>query len=151
MLEETALPPHLLCLELTESLFIGKSVEKVRKILESLRDLGVLLALDDFGTGFASLTYLRKLPFSRIKIDQSFIREMLVRRDCEAIVKSIVRLAHDLCIDVVAEGVESQEQLDYLCQINCNEAQGYYIGWPMVADQALGLLDSQRKKAVRAA
>lgn len=149
-LADAGVSPDRLEVEITESTSISRFAS-AESLVRSLTELGVTISLDDFGTGFASLTYLRKLPFSRIKIDQSFIREMLVRRDCEAIVKSIVRLAHDLCIDVVAEGVESQEQLDYLCQINCNEAQGYYIGWPMVADQALGLLDSQRKKAVRAA
>ena len=102
------------------------------------------VALDDFGTGFSSLTYLRRLPFSRIKIDQSFVRDMLVRPDCAAIVKSVIGLARDLQISIVAEGVESAEQLDFLRQANCDEVQGYFIGRPMEAGDVpavLGLRD----------
>ncbi len=82
------------------------------------------VALDDFGTGFSSLTYLRKLPFSRIKIDQSFIRDMLTQPDCAAIVKSVISLAQDLQIGVVAEGVETADQLEYLRQTSCDEVAG---------------------------
>ncbi len=101
------------------------------------------MALDDFGTGYSSLTYLRRLPFSRIKIDQSFVRDMLVQPDCAAIVKSVIALAQDLKIGVVAEGVESAEQLDYLRQTHCDEVQGYLIGRPVEANQALASLDVQ--------
>ena len=96
------------------------------------------MALDDFGTGFSSLTYLRKLPFSRIKIDQSFIRDMLVQPDCAAIVKSVIGLARDLRIGVVAEGVETADQLEYLRQISCDEVQGYLISRPVSADAGSG-------------
>src|SRR6266446_5851321 len=93
-----------------------------------------------FGTGFSSLTYLRRLPFSRIKIDQSFVRDMLIRPDCAAIVKSLIGLARDLQISIVAEGVESAEQLNFLRQINCDEAQGYFIGRPVEAGHVLAFL-----------
>jgi EAL domain-containing protein (putative c-di-GMP-specific phosphodiesterase class I) len=96
--------------------------------------------LDDFGTGYSSLTYLRQLPLNRLKIDQSFIRDMLSDSDCAAIVKSVITLAHDLRITVVAEGVETASQLDYLRQTNCDEAQGYLIGRPVPIDRIPELL-----------
>ena len=93
------------------------------------------------------MTYLRKLPFSRVKIDQSFISEMLTEPDCEAIVKSVIGLAQDLRINVIAEGVETKEQLDYLRQTKCNEVQGYLIGRPMLVDQASDLLNERKREA----
>ena len=112
-------------------------------LLNALLTLGVTVALDDFGTGFSSMTYLRKLPLSRIKADQSFVRDMLTQFDCAAIVKSIINLAHDLRIGVVAEGVETREQLAFLKDANCGEVQGYFIGRPVRADQILELLAPQ--------
>jgi EAL domain-containing protein (putative c-di-GMP-specific phosphodiesterase class I) len=120
-------------------------------VLNSLLQLGITVALDDFGTGYSSLTYLRKLPFSRIKIDQSFVRDMLIQPDCAAIVKSVIGLAQDLRICVVAEGVETREQLDYLRQTNCDEVQGYLIGRPVLSDQVLALLNQENPKAEHAA
>ena len=122
--------------------------DSAASVLNSLLELGVTVALDDFGTGYSSLTYLRKLPFSRIKIDQSFVRDMLVQPDCAAIVKSVIGLAQDLKISVVAEGVESAEQLDYLRQSNCDEVQGYLIGRAMAANQVLALLDEHQQNGV---
>jgi EAL domain-containing protein (putative c-di-GMP-specific phosphodiesterase class I) len=116
-------------------------------VLSALLQLGVTVALDDFGTGFSSLTYLRKLPFSRIKIDQSFIRDMLVQPDCAAIVKSVISLARDLNIGVVAEGVETADQLEYLRQVNCDEVQGYLISRPVAADDVLALLETKKLRA----
>ncbi len=116
--------------------------------MNSLLELGVTVALDDFGTGYSSLTYLRRLPFSRIKIDQSFVRDMLVQPDCAAIVKSVIALARDLKIGVVAEGVESTEQLDYLRQTNCDEVQGYLIGRPVQANGILALLGAHEQNGV---
>jgi EAL domain-containing protein (putative c-di-GMP-specific phosphodiesterase class I) len=120
-------------------------------ILKALLQLGVTVALDDFGTGFSSLTYLRKLPFSRIKIDQSFIRDMLVQPDCAAIVKSVIGLARDLRIGVVAEGVETADRLEYLRQTQCDEVQGYLIGRPMAAEQVPAPFDPKKQRAVHAA
>ena len=141
-LAQTGVSPRRLEIEITESMLISK-YGSVSSILNSLLQLGVTVALDDFGTGFSSLTYLRKLPFSRIKIDQSFIREMLAQPDCAAIVKSVIGLARDLRIDVVAEGVETTEQLEYLRQANCDEVQGYLIGRPVSADRIFALLNQQ--------
>ena len=142
-LGEARVAPGRLEIEITESILLSK-YDSAASVLNSLLELGVTVALDDFGTGYSSLTYLRRLPFSRLKIDQSFVRDMLVQPDCAAIVKSIIALAQDLRISVVAEGVESTEQLDYLRQTNCDEVQGYLIGRPIEANQVLALLDDQQ-------
>jgi diguanylate cyclase (GGDEF)-like protein len=141
-LEETEISPERLEIEITESMLIARYGSALL-ILQSLLELGVTVALDDFGTGFSSLTYLRKLPFRRIKVDQSFIREMLTVPDCAAIVQSVIRLAHELRMEVVAEGVETIEQLDYLRKTDCNEVQGYLIGRPMPAEKVCEMLDNQ--------
>jgi diguanylate cyclase (GGDEF)-like protein len=149
-LANAGVSPGRLEIEITESTSISK-YESTESLVRSLTQLGVTISLDDFGTGFSSLTYLLKLPFHRIKLDQSFVRGMLIQEHCEAIVKSVIGLARDLRIDVVAEGVETQEQLDYLRQTNCSEVQGYLIGRPMLADQACRLLAMPREKTIQAA
>ncbi len=149
-LADSGVSPERLEIEITESMLISK-YGPASSILNSLLQLGVTVALDDFGTGFSSLTYLRKLPFSRIKIDQSFIRDMLTQPDCAAIVKSVIGLAQDLRISVVAEGVETADQLEYLRQTNCDEVQGYLIGRPVPAEQAVALLDPAKPRSTHAA
>ncbi|RXH08326.1 putative bifunctional diguanylate cyclase/phosphodiesterase [Bradyrhizobium guangzhouense] len=149
-LADAKVAPARLEIEITESMLLSK-YGSAASILNALLELGATVALDDFGTGFSSLTYLRKLPFSRIKIDQSFIRDMLVQPDCAAIVKSVISLARDLDIEVVAEGVETADQLDYLRQINCDEVQGYLIGRPVSAEGAQALLDTKKLRAIFAA
>ncbi|TGR73555.1 EAL domain-containing protein, partial [Mesorhizobium sp. M1C.F.Ca.ET.193.01.1.1] len=108
-------------------------------LLQSLISLSVTVALDDFGAGYSSLTYLRKLPLSRLKIDRSFVQDMLTDADCAAIVRSLVELAHELRIEVTAEGVETPEQLDYLRCVRCDEAQGYLIGKPVRISEIPGI------------
>ena len=149
-LAEAGVAPGRLEIEMTESMLVSK-YGSASAVLNSLLQLGITVALDDFGTGYSSLTYLRKLPFSRIKIDQSFVRDMLIQPDCAAIVKSVIGLAQDLRICVVAEGVETREQLDYLRQTNCDEVQGYLIGRPVSSDQVLALLEQGNPKAEHAA
>ncbi|MBR1248936.1 EAL domain-containing protein [Bradyrhizobium sp. AUGA SZCCT0169] len=149
-LADAGVSPGRLEIELTESMLVSK-YGPASTVLNSLLQLGITVALDDFGTGYSSLTYLRKLPFSRIKIDQSFVRDMLIQPDCAAIVKSVIGLAQDLRICVVAEGVETREQLEYLRETNCDEAQGYLIGRPVSSDQVLALLDQRNPKAEHAA
>jgi diguanylate cyclase (GGDEF)-like protein len=149
-LADARVAPHRLEIEITESMLLSK-YGSAASILNALIALGATVALDDFGTGFSSLTYLRKLPFSRIKIDQSFIRDMLVQPDCAAIVKSVISLARDLNIGVVAEGVETADQLDYLRQFSCDEVQGYLIGRPVSADAVQALLSSKKLRAIFAA
>jgi diguanylate cyclase (GGDEF)-like protein len=149
-LTQAGVSPSRLEIEITESMLISK-YGSASSILSSLLELGVTVALDDFGTGFSSLTYLRKLPLSRIKIDQSFIRDMLEQPDCAAIVKSVIGLAQDLRIGVVAEGVETADQLEYLRQTNCDEVQGYLIGRPAAADQIPALLNQKMPRSTQAA
>ena len=149
-LAEANVAPDRLEIEITESMLISK-YGSAPAILNSLLDLGLTVALDDFGTGFSSLTYLRKLPFSRIKIDQSFIRDMLSQPDCAAIVKSVIALAQELQIGVVAEGVETADQLEYLRQTSCDEVQGYLIGRPMSAGEIATMLDRNPQQSVHAA
>lgn len=126
ILEETGLAPEHLEIELTESL-IMTDIERTIAILQQLREVGVQLSIDDFGTGYSSLSYLKRFPVNILKIDQSFVRDIAVDHDDEAIVTSIISLAHNLNMQVIAEGVETQEQLDYLKQQGCNEMQGYYF------------------------
>jgi diguanylate cyclase (GGDEF)-like protein len=138
-LADARVSPQRLEIEITESILLSR-YESASSVLNSLLELGVTVALDDFGTGFSSLSYLRRLPFSRIKIDQSFVRDMLIRPDCAAIVKSVIGLARDLQISIVAEGVESAKQLNLLRLANCDEVQGYFIGRPVEAGHVPAIL-----------
>jgi EAL domain-containing protein (putative c-di-GMP-specific phosphodiesterase class I) len=100
-------------------------------VLRQLRNLGIRIALDDFGTGYSSLAYLRNFPFDKIKIDRSFVQDMLVRQDCRAIVRAVADLAQSLDITTVVEGVETIDQLEAARNYGCHEAQGYLFSKPM--------------------
>jgi diguanylate cyclase (GGDEF)-like protein len=126
------LDPHRLELEITESLFID-NIETTLASLHSLRALGVRVALDDFGTGYSSLSYLRSFPFDKIKIDRSFIVDLLAHKGATAIIKSITSLAEALGMETTAEGVETIDQLDILREQGCNQIQGYYFSKPVPA------------------
>ena len=132
-LQRYQVPGSLLVLEVTESLLI-EDVETTGKKMELLGKQGVRFALDDFGTGYASLSYLKRLPLEQIKIDKSFVRDLLSDADDEAIVSMIIALGHSLDIRVIAEGVETFEQVRRLQQMGCNHFQGYYFGRPRPAD-----------------
>jgi EAL domain-containing protein (putative c-di-GMP-specific phosphodiesterase class I) len=109
----------------------------------------VCIAMDDFGTGYSSLSYLRSFPFDKIKIDQSFIRELTSRADCLAIVQSITRLGSSLGMITTAEGVETEEQYRHLLAAGCTEAQGYYFGYPLPAqDLVFSLYTEERQQAL---
>jgi diguanylate cyclase (GGDEF)-like protein len=128
-LASTGLPASRLELEVTESVLL-RDDESTIKILHELRALGHRISLDDFGTGYSSLSYLRTFPFDKIKIDQSFVREMAGRADCASIVNAVVSLATDLGISTTAEGVENEEQVQQLARAGCTEVQGYHFGRP---------------------
>ncbi|MFZ6646496.1 putative bifunctional diguanylate cyclase/phosphodiesterase [Undibacterium sp. TJN25] len=132
-LEETGLPPSLLELEITESMMMHNMDASIAT-LHQLKQMGVYLSVDDFGTGYASLSYLKKFPVDCLKIDQSFVRDIVVDKDDAAIVKAIISLGHILNLSVIAEGVETQEQARFLQQNACDCAQGYYFGRPMDND-----------------
>ncbi len=129
-LEETGLDPRYLELELTESALMGDTGDTVCKLLR-LKELGISISVDDFGTGYSSLSYLKHLPIDTIKVDRSFVRDIVNDPDDAAIVDAIVAMAHSLKLNVIAEGVETLEQLDFLRQRNCQQAQGYYFARPL--------------------
>nr|WP_255491018.1 EAL domain-containing protein [Spartinivicinus marinus] len=128
----TGLPPHLLVLEVTEDLTIDDSTSAI-EMLHKIRELGVKLALDDFGTGYSSLSYLKRLPASKLKIDQSFTRDMLIDPDDKAIVSTIISIAKELKLEVVAEGVEQLEHAETLIHMGCEQAQGFYFMKPQAS------------------
>ena len=132
-LRETEVPPELIQLELTESLLI-ENAEAAMDLFKKIKRLGIGLALDDFGTGYSSLSYLRQFPIDTLKIDKAFIQDSVPDPGGEAIVRAIVDLAHSLHLLVVAEGVETEEQLEFLCEIQCDEYQGYLLSRPLSAD-----------------
>ena len=134
-------PPHMLRLEITESVLVAEG-PRVRAAIDSLAELCVGLSLDDFGTGFSALSYLRDLPVMEIKIDRSFIEAMTTDRDTATIVASIIALARNLGMDLVAEGVEQIEQLELLRTFDCPVVQGYYFSRPLPADSLDAFLDS---------
>jgi diguanylate cyclase (GGDEF)-like protein/PAS domain S-box-containing protein len=139
ILSETGLDPRSLELELTESVLM-KRAESAASILQSLRDRGVQVAIDDFGTGYSSLSYLRKFPVDALKIDQSFVRQISTAGDDAAIVTAVIGMARSLKLRVVAEGVETQEALEFLRAQRCDEAQGYYFSRPVPPRQFASLL-----------
>jgi diguanylate cyclase (GGDEF)-like protein/PAS domain S-box-containing protein len=139
ILQSSKLDPTLLELELTESILM-RDAEAVTLELKELRRLGVSVSIDDFGTGYSSLAYVKKFPVDRIKIDQSFVRNMATDPNDAAIVRAIVNLGHSLGIDVIAEGVDSPEQVDMLRAEGCEEAQGYLFARPCPAEDFIALV-----------
>ncbi|MGE8178332.1 EAL domain-containing protein [Pseudomonas fluorescens] len=143
VLEETGLAPHYLELELTESQLLD-SVEHIIATFQQLRDLGVKLAIDDFGTGYSSLSYLKRIPVDYVKIDQAFIRGLGEGGEDAAITRAIIAMAHGLSLKVVAEGVETAEQLAFLEAESCDEVQGYLISRPVEALAVAELLRANK-------
>ncbi|MDB5642209.1 MAG: hypothetical protein JWN07_1526 [Hyphomicrobiales bacterium] len=139
ILGETGLDPNRLDLELTESIVVG-DFDAVAQDLQQLLDLGVHISIDDFGTGYSSLSYVKKFPVDRLKIDQSFVRNLTTDGNDAAIIRAIVTLGHSLNLSVVAEGVETAEQLARLRAEGCDEVQGYYFGRPMPAADFIAML-----------
>ena len=133
-LEEAELDPQFLEVELTESAVMSDPEESIA-ILEQLSSMGVLVSVDDFGTGYSSMSYLRRLPIDKLKIDRVFINEIATRPEDASIVRAIVSLAHSLRLKVVAEGVETAAQLDFLKAVGCDEYQGYHFARPLPSNE----------------
>jgi len=146
-LEQSGLPPERLEIELTESMLLHVDSDTLFA-LSALRDLGVGLALDDFGTGFASLGMLRRLPLTAMKLDRSLIRELPTDREDVAIVRAAVQTGHAMGLRVVAEGVETEAQRDFLLNIGCDECQGYLFARPMLGEDFRALLNTRTRPVV---
>jgi EAL domain-containing protein (putative c-di-GMP-specific phosphodiesterase class I) len=131
-ISRSGIPPSCLEVEITES-SVMEDVEQAVRILNELAEIGVQIAIDDFGTGYSSLGYIKRFPIDRIKIDRMFIKDLTTCRDDAAIVKAIIALAHGLDVRTVAEGVETAEQLGFLREHGCDEAQGYHFSRPVPA------------------
>lgn len=146
ILEETGLPPQHLELELTES-SIMQNAEFAAGMLTRLKNMGIKISIDDFGTGFSSLSSLKRLPIDALKIDQSFVRDATGDADDGALVRAIITLAHNLRLKVIAEGVETEDQLRFLQLLQCDEIQGYFFSRPLPAERLASLFDSHSESA----
>ena len=138
-LQKTGLPSNQLELEITESALIN-DMEATRDTLLQLRRLGVQIAIDDFGTGYSSLSYLQNFSLDRIKIDQSFVRDLTENSETAEITQAIISMAHGLKLKVIAEGVETVDQRYFLASQGCEELQGYYFSRPLPANEVETLL-----------
>jgi EAL domain-containing protein (putative c-di-GMP-specific phosphodiesterase class I) len=145
VLKETKIPPENLVLELTETA-VMQNPEVAISTLSKINAAGVKLAVDDFGTGYSSLNYLKQLPISKLKIDRSFVKDIGVDANGEAIVKAILALAHSLNLEVVAEGVEDQSQANFLRGHDCEVLQGYFFSKPASVDEVSELLRQEKIK-----
>ncbi len=137
--KKTGLTSESLELEITESAVMSNQ-EHAEKVLNDLKELGFHLTMDDFGTGYSSLAYLKRFPFDSVKIDQSFVRGIPASKDDSAIVEAIIAMAHSLQLKVVAEGVETKEQFDFLRKLGCDQIQGYYFSKPIPSSEVVKLL-----------
>jgi EAL domain-containing protein (putative c-di-GMP-specific phosphodiesterase class I) len=126
-----------------------KHAESTASILKTLRNTGVQLAVDDFGTGYSSLSYLRKFPIDALKIDQSFVRQITTVPDETIIVEAVISMGRSLKLRVVAEGVETQDQLAFLQSHQCDEAQGYYFSRPVPPHQFANMLETSLREAAK--
>jgi diguanylate cyclase (GGDEF)-like protein/PAS domain S-box-containing protein len=141
-LQAAGLDPEYIGLEVTEGAFLGRNTERVAETLARLHELNVLIALDDFGKGYASLAHLKEFPIDRLKIDGSLVRDIGIDPENTAIVRTVISLGRSLGLEVVAEGVETEDQREFLCLHCCDSAQGYLFGRPLPAAEAWHYLDS---------
>jgi len=142
VLAQSGFKPEWLKLEITESLLM-QEVERSIGTMRELSGLGVHLAVDDFGTGYSSLSYLKRFPISELKIDQSFVRDLAAQSEDAAIVCTIISLGHNLKLSVIAEGVQTAEQVRLLREAGCDEMQGYYVSRPVPAHHLAALMRTQ--------
>jgi diguanylate cyclase (GGDEF)-like protein len=136
ILDDTGVDPETIELEITESTRI-ENFPKTIKLLNQFKKHGLKISIDDFGTGYSSMTYLQKIPIDKLKIDKSFVDDINLSDDSASIIKAIVALAHSLSLSVVAEGVETKAQYDFLDAINCDEAQGFFLSRPLPENELI--------------
>jgi EAL domain-containing protein (putative c-di-GMP-specific phosphodiesterase class I) len=146
VLEETQLEPQWLELEITES--IMADVAFATEMLGRLKKLGVRISIDDFGTGYSSLSYLKRFPIDKLKIDRSFVSDVLTDRNDAAIVSGISAMARNLNLTVTAEGVENAGQVAFLKELKCQEAQGYFFSKPVPPEQFISLFEVDKRKRI---
>ena len=146
-LDLSGMDPDYLDLELTENLIMQDREQSI-EALRTLREMRLRLSVDDFGTGYSSLSYLKRLPITVLKIDRSFIMDIPWNRDDIAITKAIIAMAHSLNLEVIAEGVETEEQLAFLRAQGCEEVQGFLLGRPQTADRITNRLAQQAQAVV---
>jgi EAL domain-containing protein (putative c-di-GMP-specific phosphodiesterase class I) len=133
ILNEEGLDPQYLELELTEGVAMNNPIAAIA-IMDDLHERGIRMSIDDFGTGYSSLSYLKKFKVYKLKIDQSFVRDITTDPEDKAIVGAVISMAHSLGLQTIAEGVETIDQLDYLREQGCDEIQGYYYSKPLPAE-----------------
>jgi EAL domain-containing protein (putative c-di-GMP-specific phosphodiesterase class I) len=150
ILLETGLSPGRLELEITEGVLI-EDFDRGLALLRRLKALGVRISMDDFGSGYSSLTYLQAFPFDKIKIDRAFVMNLGRNPQSAAIVRAVIGLGHGLDISIVAEGVETQDQLNFLVDEGCDAIQGYFIGRPMPIAQCPALVGRVESSSVESA
>ncbi|UOF89954.1 bifunctional diguanylate cyclase/phosphodiesterase [Fodinisporobacter ferrooxydans] len=144
ILAETGLEPRWLEVEVTESILM-QNMEFTVSILQQLQAIGIHISIDDFGTGYSSLNYLKRFPINSLKIDQSFVQDIATDPDDAAIVTAVISLAHHMKLKVIAEGVETEGQLEFLRMRNCDDMQGYYFSKPLKAEEFTKLLESSKE------
>ena len=147
ILQETDIPQRHLEIEITEGMVIH-NIEEIVEKLNHIRELGVMVSIDDFGMGYSSLSYLKKLPIDTLKIDQSFIRDLPNDLDDAAIVTAIIAMAKQLNLRVIAEGVETKQQINFLHENDCLEFQGYYFSKPMPISEFESLLLTEQTDVI---
>jgi len=145
IIAQSGLTPDCLELEITESL-VMTNPEHATETLHKLKAMGISLSIDDFGTGYSSLAYLKRFPIDCVKIDRSFIKDIPTEADDMAITKGVIALGHSLRLKVVAEGVETVEQQDFLRSNDCDEMQGYLFSKPLPAEEVMTLLKTHAQK-----
>ncbi|MFA6055356.1 MAG: EAL domain-containing protein, partial [Thermodesulfovibrionales bacterium] len=134
IMKDSGYYPSLLTLEITESAFM-QDIEFTKSALTAMKEIGCSVSIDDFGTGYSSLAYLKRFPVDNLKIDISFIREMVKDPDSASIVVAIINMAHTLNLKTIAEGVETEEQWNFLRLLRCDIAQGFYLSKPLPAEE----------------
>lgn len=147
-LERCKLDPRFIEIELTESIVMDDKKQNLHK-LNQLRDLGISLTIDDFGTGYSSLNYLKAFPVQKLKIDQSFIQDCITDHNNASIVEAIIAMGHSLKLKVLAEGIETAEQLQFLRRLKCDQGQGFYYGHPMTPEAFANLLTKNKNYSVQ--